>query len=203
MQRINRALGASAAIALLLAAIPAAIPAAIAGTPVDPATLTPPPPPGATCQAVGGSTVICHTAISFPTEGEALFDIRCGTVYQTATDDRVGTRWYTDGLLAKRFFRGALDGTWSLTPDASGPVIEITGNWTATASWTVPGDDDTLVQTEHGLEFHGTAKGLGASLILAGKIDPDGTLHGVNTVDEPIGEISAAAIATIESVLCP
>ena len=178
-------------------------PVASAGAPVDPATLTPPPPPGATCQAVGGSTVICHTAISFPTEGDAIFDIGCGTVYQTASDDRFGIRWYTNGNLAKRQFRGHLDGTWSLTPDASGTVIEITGNWSSTAYWTVPGDNDTLVQTDHGLAFHGTVEGLGASLILAGKIDPDGALHGVNTVDDPIGEISPAAIATIESVLCP
>ena len=198
MDRTRHAVGIPLALLLILAAVPAAN----AGTPVDPGTLSPPPPPGATCQAVGGGTVICDTAISFPTTGDPIFEIGCGTVYQTATDDRYGIRWYTDGKLAKRVFRGALDGTWSLTPDASGKVIKITGNWSSLSYWTIPGDNDTLVQTDHGLFVHGTAKGLGASLILAGKIDPDGTLHGVNTVDEPIGEISPAAIATIESVLC-
>jgi hypothetical protein len=198
MHHSNRALGITFALALGLATIPAAS----AATPVDPATLTPPPPPGASCAQTGPSTVVCHTAISFSLVGEARFEIGCGTVYETSSDDRVGIRWYTDGKLARRFLRGALDGTWSLAPDASGTVIDITGNWSATSYWTVPGDDDTLVQTEHGLEVHGTASGIGASLILAGKIDPDGDLHGVNTVDEPIGEISAEAIATIESVLC-
>ena len=198
MNRTRRMIGITLGAFLMLATIPTVS----AGTPVDPDTLTPPPPPGATCEAVGNSTVICHTAVSLLLDGEPLFDIGCGTVYETSTSDRFGIRWYTDGNLAKRFFRGALDGTWSLSPDASGAVIEITGNWSASAYFTVPGDLDTLVQTEHGLEVHGTAPGLGASLILAGKIDPDGTLHGVNTVDEPIGQISAAAIATIESVLC-
>lgn len=199
MNRTRLVIGVTLGVLLVLTTVPAAS----AGTSVDPDTLTPPPPPGATCEAVGGGTVICHTAISFPVDGEAIFDIGCGSVYATSTDDRVGIRWYTDGLLTKRFYRGALDGTWSLTPDASGTVIDITGNWSATAYWMVPGDNDTVVQTEHGLEVHATATGLGASLIIAGKIfDPDGTLNGVNRVDEPIGEISPAAIATIESVLC-
>jgi hypothetical protein len=198
MQRLNRAVGIAFAVGLLLAAIPGAS----AGIPVDPASLTPPPPEGATCEAVGGSTVICHTAVSFPANGEPLFDVGCGTVYQTSTDDRYGIRWYEDGLLARRNYRAALDGTWSLTPDGSGPSIQFTGNWSSSSIWTVPGDDATLVETFHGLHFHGTAPGLGGSLLLAGQIGADLTVHGVNTVDEPLGEISAAAIAAIESVLC-
>ena len=181
----------------------ATVPAANAGTPVDPDTLTPPPPPGATCEAVGPTKVICHTAISFPAFGDPLFDITCGTIYQTGTDDRVGIRWYENGLITRRFFRGELDGTWSLTPDASGPSISITGNWNATAVWTVPGDDDTVVQTERGLEFHATSPGLGGSLLLAGQIeDGNSGIHGVNRVDEPLGEISPASIAILESLFC-
>jgi hypothetical protein len=200
MNHRNRVVGITAALTLVAAMVPAVR----AGTAVDPDSLNPPPPPGASCEQTGPSTVICHTAISFPLEGEPRFDIGCGTVYETSTDDRFGIRWYTDGNLVKRIFRGALDGTWSLSPDAGGPVIEITGNWSVAGYLTVPGDLDTVVQTEHGLMVHGTAKGLGASLILAGRIeDEDGALNGVNRVDEPIGEISAAAIATIESVLCP
>ena len=198
MNRTRHAIGISLALLLTLATVPAAS----AGTPVDPDTLTPPPPPGATCEAVGGGTVICQTAISFPADGEFVFDIGCGPVYQTSTDDRYGIRWYENGLITKRVFRGDLDGTWSLTPDASGTVIKITGKWSSLSTWSVPGDNDTLVQTDQGLMVHGTAKGLGATLILAGQIEFDGTLHGVNTVDEPIGQISAEAIATIESVLC-
>lgn len=198
MQPVNRVLGIAFALTLGVAMIPAAS----AGTPVDPDTLNPPPPPGASCQQTGPSTVICQTAVSLPLVGEALFDIGCGTVYETSTSDRFGIRWYTDGNLARRSFRGTLDGTWSLSPDARGTVIEITGNWSTSGYWTVPGDNDTLVQAEHGLLIHATAPGLGASLILAGRIDADGTLHGVNTVDEPIGEISPEAIATLESVLC-
>ncbi len=198
MQRINRAVGIAFAVGFVLAAIPAVS----AGTSVDPASLMPPPPPGSTCEGVGGSTVICHTTVSFPANGDPLFDIACGTVYQTSTDDRYGIRWYVDGLLARRNYRAALDGTWSLTPDGSGPAIQFTGNWNSSSIWTVPGDDDTLVETVRGLHFHGTAPGLGGSLLLAGQIEADLTVHGVNTVDEPLGEISPAAIAAIESVLC-
>ena len=198
MTRARRIVGMALGVLLVLATIPAAS----AGTPADPDTLTPPPPPGATCEAVGPTTVICHTAISFPSEGEPLFDVACGTIYQTSTDDRVGIRWYEDGLITRRFYRGQLDGTWSLSPDGSGPSILITANWNALAVWTVPGDDSTFAQTLHGLEFHATNPGLGASLFLAGQIESDDTVHGVNRVDEPLGEISPTSIAILESILC-
>jgi hypothetical protein len=180
----------------------AAVPAANAGTPVDPETLTPPPPPGATCQAVGHTTVICHTTTSSPASGDALFDIACGTIYQWGSDDRYGIRWYEHGLITRRFYRGELDGTWSLTPDGSGLSIAITGNWTNWSIWAVPGDNDTVVQTDYGLEFHATVAGSGGSLLLAGQIEFDGTVHGVNRVDEPLGEISPASIALLESIFC-
>lgn len=187
------------ALMLLLAAAPTAS----AGTPlVDPSVLEPPPPPGADCQAVGGSTVICHTAISFPSVAEPVFEVGCGTVYQNATDDRTGIRWYRDGKIVARHVGGHLDGSWSLSPDGSGTAIRFTGNWTSSSRWTVPGDDDTLVETFHGRHFKATAPGLGSSLLLAGQIEPDGTVHGINTIDEPLGQISPDSLATIESILC-
>ena len=199
MNHPRQAIGIPLAILLALAAVPAAS----AATPVDPDTLTPPPPPGATCEAVGGTTVICHTAISFPAFGDPILDIACGTVYMWATDDRIGIRWYENGLITKRVYRAEFDGTWSLTPDGSGPTISATGNWNSSSIWTVPGDNDTLVETFHGLHFHGTAAGLeGGALLLAGRIE-DGVINGVNRIDEPLGvQISPAAIAAIESVLC-
>lgn len=199
MNRSRRLIGVTLGALLVLAAIPAAN----AGTPVDPGTLTPPPPPGASCEANGPTTVICHTAVSFPSFGDALFDIACGTIYQNGTDDRFGIRWYSDGLLVKRLFRGALDGTWSLTPDASGAAIDITGNWSVSGYLTVPGDLDSIVQTEHGLEFHATSPGLGGSLLLAGQVEHDNLdVHGVNRIDEPLGQISPASIAILESMFC-
>jgi hypothetical protein len=198
MDRSRRLIGITLGVLLVLAAVPAAN----AGAHVDPDTLTPPPPPGATCQAVGPTAVICHTAISFPASGDPLFDVACGTIYQWGTDDRYGIRWYENGLMTRRFYRGVLDGTWSLAPDGSGLSIAITGNWTNWSIWSVPGDDDTLVQTDYGLEFHATVPGLGGSLLLAGQIEFDGTVHGVNRVDEPIGEISPASIALLESLFC-
>lgn len=198
MQRIQQAIGVTFALALAAATIPAVS----AGSAVDPGTLTPPPPPGATCQRTAPSAVMCHTAVTFVTDGEPLFDIECGTVYETSTEDLTATRWYSDGLLVSRFIRGATAGTWGLTPDASGRVIPFTGRWTQHDAFTVPGDPDTVVEDATGLAFHARDPRLGADLILAGRIEPDGTLHGVNRVDEPIGEISPLAIATLESILC-
>jgi hypothetical protein len=193
----------TAGVALALTIMALAVPMAAAGTPViDPDTLQPPPPPGSQCQAVGPTAIMCQTAVSFPSEGEPLFDVACGTVYQTGTDDRTGIRWYADGKLAERHYTAHADGTWSLSADGSGPSIRFTANWISSSYWTTPGDEGTIVETIRGLHFHGIAPGLGAALILAGQIDPDGTVHGVNNVDEPLGEIAPQSIVAIESVLC-
>jgi hypothetical protein len=198
MNRSRRLIGVTLGALLVLAAIPTAN----AATPVDPDTLTPPPPPGATCKANGPTTVICHTRLSIIVEAEPLFDLACGPIYENSISNRYGIRWYENGLLTRRVFRGQLDGTWSVTPDASGLSLAITGNWSSLSTWAVPGDNDSLVETEQGLMVHGTMPGLGGSLLLAGQIEFDGTLHGVNRVDEPIGEISAASIALLESIFC-
>ncbi|HET7030237.1 MAG TPA: hypothetical protein VFI34_06980 [Candidatus Limnocylindrales bacterium] len=198
MQRLNRAIGITFAMAFAVGTIPAAS----AGSPIDPDTLTPAPPAGASCQQTGPSAVVCQTAISVAADGVPLFDIGCGTVYETSTEDLVAIRWYADGLLVRRFIRGDMAGTWGLTPDASGRAIPFVGHWTQHDTFSVPGDPDTVVEDATGLAFHATDPRLGADLILAGRIEPDGTLHGVNRVDEPLGEISPASIATLESVLC-
>ena len=44
-----------------IALVVATVSPAMAGTPVDPATLTPEPPPGSTCSANGPTLVLCHT----------------------------------------------------------------------------------------------------------------------------------------------
>ena len=117
---------------------------AIAGQPVDPSTLTPEPPPGARCQSAGNQ-VICDTqldeSILTPT---AVGDLPCGTLYETKSDVRQGTRWYdAEGLLVERHVTQQLRGTWSLSPDMSAPIVLIAAH----ANWrdrlAVPGDFDS------------------------------------------------------------
>src|SRR5688572_22305987 len=77
-------------LALLTAgAVVAAAPSAFAGTPtVDPSTLQP-EPPEATCR-LDGRFVICQTAFHEPTDAEPILELPCGTLYETARDDREG-----------------------------------------------------------------------------------------------------------------
>src|SRR5262249_48514085 len=58
--------------------------AASAGRPIpDPPVLQPPPPPGAVCRA-DGPHVICDTFLDTTLENEPVFDLPCGTVYETS-----------------------------------------------------------------------------------------------------------------------
>jgi hypothetical protein len=187
----------------LVGAMLVVVPGAAAGEPfTDVGALEPPPPAGAVCQSVGPTTVVCHTALAFFPTNEPMFDISCGTMYETAADIRSGIRWYEDGKLARRHVSGQYDGSWGLSPTGGGPSIRVTGNWNSYATWSTPGDDDTLVETFHGLQIKAIGPGLRSDLMLAGRIDPDGTVHGILTVDEPLGEISPAAIVVLDGILC-
>ena len=114
---------------------------AVAGQPVDPSTLTPEPPPGARCQSAGNQ-VICDThldeSILTPT---AVGELPCGTLYETNSDVRQGTRWYdAEGRMVERHVTQQKRGTWSLSPDMSAPIVLIAAhaNWRDRLS--VPGD---------------------------------------------------------------
>ena len=62
-----------------------------AGSSVDPSTLQPVPPPGATCTQ-DGLWVICHTLVQIVRENEPVFELQCGQVYENSTDTLDGTR---------------------------------------------------------------------------------------------------------------
>jgi hypothetical protein len=80
----------------------AAVPAA-AGPLVDPSSPRQPPPPGADCR-LDGAWIICHTSVDFFPVNEPIFDLPCGTLYETATDIRRGIRWHDNstGMLVTR-----------------------------------------------------------------------------------------------------
>jgi len=150
---------------------------ATAGTPVDPDTLTPPPPPGATCEA-DGPLVICHTIFNLFATNGSRDELPCGTVYETSTDLRDGIRWYLDGLLIRRLVFQQLDGTWSLSPTGGGPTLTIAAHANWSNRYAVPGDESTGPQINHGVEFTVSAEGFGVIAHIAGLEDADEIHYG-------------------------
>ena len=150
---------------------------ASAGALVDPSTLTP-PPPNATCCADGGK-VICDTFVVEDLTNEPVFDLPCGTVYETSHYRGDGTRWYVNGLVVRRHVAMSLEGSWSLSPDGSGPTVKISGGWSGQTIWTTPGDTNSAVETESGSDFKASAPGAGVIIHDAGLALPDGTHHGL------------------------
>src|SRR5829696_10088160 len=105
-------------LALILAAITAGT-ASAAPTTVDPDTLTPPPPPGAECKDTG-NYIICHYSLDDSWANQPDSMLSCGRAYSTGSAHSEGIRWYSDGLLVKRFVRVTDAGTWSLSPTGEG-----------------------------------------------------------------------------------
>jgi hypothetical protein len=144
----------------------------------DPSILQPPPPPGAVCRA-DGPYIICDTVLDSTLENEPIFDLPCGTVYETSVDQRDGTRWYVEGLLVKRRVVAHLTGTWSLSPTGEGPTVAVDANWNWWIQLAVPGDESTGALTAHGTDLRVSSPGLGGLIHDAGITYPDETHHGV------------------------
>lgn len=172
---------------------------AAGGKVVDPAALTPAPSQiGATadCRA-DGQWIICHTALTIESVNLPVFDVACGTIYETSRDDRLGIRWYNaaDSVIVKRHVRQDLEGTWSLSPDGAAPTVDIAvhGNW-YDSQYADPNDLDSGVRSAHG-EFTVSAPGFGVIAHIAGLDDPEAIHHGaIRGLDEPavVAELCAA-----------
>jgi hypothetical protein len=168
--------------AILLAAASAfAVSAAtaFAGQVVDPTTLQP-VPPNAVCRA-DGPQVVCDTFVDETLVNEPVFDLPCGTVYETSSYHGAGTRWYVDGLLVKRHVASRLDGTWSLSPTGAGPTLDLSAHESSNSYWVVPGSggDETATTTYHGSSFKVTAPGGGVLIQISGSTYPGGVHRGV------------------------
>jgi hypothetical protein len=172
-------LGAALVLAATVAVVSWTAAPASAGAMVDPNTLQP-VPPNAVCRA-DGNYVICDTFFDETLVNEPIFDLPCGTVYETSYYHGAGTRWYVDGLLVKRHVAASLDGTWSLSPTGAGTNLNETANFSDDSYWPVPGSggDETAVTTEHGGSFRVRAPGVGVIIQLAGTFYPDGEHRGV------------------------
>jgi hypothetical protein len=150
---------------------------------IDPTALTPAPllvGAQAECQA-DGRWIICHTRLPLELVNEPVFDLPCGTVYETSHDDRHATRWYNaaDSVIVKRHVTQNLEGTWSLSPEGAGPTFTITvhANW-YDSQYADPTDIDSGVGASHG-EFTIRAPGYGVIAHIAGLDRPDDTHRGV------------------------
>jgi hypothetical protein len=173
---------------------------AAASKAIDPAALTPPPllvGAEAECQA-DGRWILCHTTLVLELVNEPVFDLSCGTVYETSHDVRLGIRWYNaaDSVIVKRHVTQDLEGTWSLSPDGTGPTVAISShaNW-YDSQYADPNDIDSGTGASHG-EIMLRAPGYGVIAHIAGLDRADDTHRGVfRPIEDP--EVAAELCAAL------
>jgi hypothetical protein len=157
---------------------------------VDPSALTPAPQlVGATAECrADGRWIVCHTLLELPDANAPIFDLPCGTVYETASDVRHGIRWYdaSDSVLVKRHVTDDADGTWRLSPSGAGPTVQITahGNW-YDSQYADLDDLDSGVGAAHGM-FTVSAPGFGVIAHIAGRDATDDVHRGTfRPIEDP------------------
>ena len=129
--------------ALVVSLIALAAPATVAArTPVDPGTLTPPPPPefNPVCERLGNG-VICTLSFTDPVIVDEPSGVVCGTTELLFSETRsvVGKRFYdTNGLLLRRHFHEDVSGTW--TNPLTGATANFAGGFMNLHDLTIPGD---------------------------------------------------------------
>jgi hypothetical protein len=115
---------------------------AAARTPVDPATLTPPPPPefNPVCERVGNG-ITCEVAFTDPLVTDEPSGVVCGTTELLFSQTRsvVGKRFYdADGFLLRRHFHEDVSGTWK--NPVTGATAYFAGGAMTLHDLAVPGD---------------------------------------------------------------
>ena len=179
-------------VVVLAGVLAATVTDALAGPPsVDPSTLQPPPPPGASCR-LDGRFVICQTELHESLDAEPILELPCGTLYETARDDREGIRWYEDGLAVRRFVSRHFSGYWTLSPTGEGPFVTLRGHSNFWTEWLVPGDEATEQDTFHGLEVLAKAPDGGIVAQITGVFLPDETHHGIFQIPDDDPSVQAA-----------
>ena len=115
---------------------------AAAKTPVDPATLTPPPPPAfnPVCERIGNG-IRCEIVFTDPVIVDEPSGVVCGGTELLFSQTRsvVGKRFYdADGFLLRRHFHEDVSGTW--TNPVTGATAYFAGGFTTLHDLSVPGD---------------------------------------------------------------
>ena len=177
--RITRAVMVATAATLLLVAPVAAT------EPVDPNTLTPPPPAAfnPSCERIGAN-IVCELAFSDPPIVGEPSDLHCDgdQILISQTRAVVGRRIYDiDGNLLKRHFRE--DFTGSFTNPTSGQTVSWVSHATVIHTLASPGDIATGQTTSSGLSIRISGSAGDTVLVDAGRL----------LIDEASGEIIASA----------
>lgn len=160
-----------------------------AHTLVDPTTLTPPLLPFRVCYQ-DGPWVKCDTSGTDMIENDPVFDLPCGTIYETATAIAHATRWYENLLLVERDATLRVRGTWSLSPTGAGPTVDVAANQGWHETFLVPGDPSSVSEVAHGNFLR--ISGMGADFRDVGLYGPEGTHHGLASItDEATARLCA------------
>ena len=128
---------------VIISVIALALPAMVAAKEVvDPATLTPPPPPefNPTCERVGNQ-IICELAFTDPAIVDEPSGVVCGGTELLFSQMRsvVGKRFYdAEGLLLRRHFHEKVSGDW--TNPVTGAMASFSGGSTTLHDLAIPGD---------------------------------------------------------------
>ena len=128
---------------VIVSVIALALPAIVAAKEVvDPATLTPPPPPefNPTCERAGNQ-IICEVVFTDPPVVDEPSGVICGgtELLFSGTRSVVGKRFYdAEGLLLRRHFHEDVSGTW--TNPVTGATASFSGGGMTLHDLAVPGD---------------------------------------------------------------
>ena len=169
---LRSALLAAVSSLLMFALMPVAM--VVARMPVDPSTLTPPPPDffNAVCYEVGsGRGTICDLAFSDDPIVDEPSGILCGATELLISQTRsvVGKRFYnSDGFLTQRHFREDFAGT--ITNPLTGATASSVGGDTVIHVLAVPGDISTGTEIITGLQGRIYLPGGGTVLIDVGRV---------------------------------
>ena len=190
MHRRTLALAVSA---LFIVALGAA-PAASAHTRIDPTTLTPPLKAFRVCFQ-DGQWIRCDTSTDTVTENEPAGELSCGTIYLTMFETGNAERWYNlDRLLVERNATYNMRGSWSLSPDGTGPTVDIAANFSWHEHFPIPGDLDSDVEVSHGNYVR--VIGLGSIGMASGQFRPDGSFRGFDGEDAPEKDAAVCRLLT-------
>ena len=163
--------------------------ATTAHTLVDPTTLTPPLKPFRVCYE-DGPWVKCDTSGTDTFENDPVFELPCGTIYETSTAIAHATRWYANGLLVERDATQSVRGTWSLSPTGAAPTVDIAANQGWHETFLVPGDESSSSGVAHGNFLR--ISGMGSAFRDVGIYLADGTHHGLASfTDEAAARLCA------------
>jgi hypothetical protein len=163
-------------------------------------TLTPPPPPGATCQTTG-SGIFCHGDVTF-SDTNADTGISCGTFEVLFTDTGTNTfelHYNSAGLGLEGTFHFNSLGTF--INSVTGKTITNNSHFTFTGDLAIPGDLTTETATLNGQLGIATGQHFGLVAHDVGKVvfDPSGNIlfeggpH--NSIDNPTAFVQAVCTA--------